>query len=84
MAKSSAKKKPEPVNAYVPTKIHCDRDAKNRLIKLARHTVKTTCTDRVVFCHEGRLFIKATCDTRGQAGAYADRLKPLIRVLESL
>lgn len=83
MAKKQPKPKPEPVSSFAPTKIPCDRDAKNRLLKVARH-IKTTCTDRVVFCHEGRLYVKATCDTKGQAMAYADRLKPLTRVLEAL
>lgn len=83
MAKKQAKPKPEPVNAFAPTKIPCDRDRKNQVLKVARF-IKTTCTDRVVFCHEGRLYVKATCDTKGAAMSYADRLKPLTRALEIL
>jgi hypothetical protein len=77
------KEKPPPSSAFVPTKIGCLRDRKNQLLKVAR-LPKTTCTDRVVFCHDGRLYIKATCDTKGQAMAYADRIKPMVRILEAI
>jgi hypothetical protein len=77
------KGKDDPTSAFVPTKINCLKDKKNQLLKAARFP-KTTCIDRVVFCHSGKLFIKATCDTKGQAMAYADRVKPLIRILEAV
>lgn len=77
-------KEKESHTAFIPTKVHCGgRDAKNRLLKAARFP-KTTCIDRVVFCHDGKLFIKATCDTKGQAMSYADRVKPLVKVLEKV
>lgn len=76
-------KEKETHSAFIPTKVHCGRDAKNTLLRAARST-KTTCMDRVVFCHEGKLFIKATCDTKGQAMAYADRVKTITRVLEKV
>jgi hypothetical protein len=81
--KEAPKPKPAPSTAYVPTKIACLKDKKNQLLKVARFP-KTTCTDRVVFCHEGKLFIKATCDTKGQAMSYADRVKPLARIIEAV
>jgi hypothetical protein len=70
-------------SAFIPTKIPCTREKKNQLLKAARHP-KTSCIDRVAFCHGGRLYIKATCDTKGQAMAYADRMKPLVRILEAV
>jgi hypothetical protein len=77
------KGKDVPASAFVPTKISCLREKKNQLLKAARFP-KTTCIDRVVFCHDGRLFIKATCDSKGQAMSYADRVKPLVKVLEKV
>lgn len=82
-SRSRLKGKEAPSSAFVPTKITCLREKKNQLLKAARHP-KTTCTDRIVFCHDGKLFIKATCDTKGQAMAYADRVKPLVKVLEKV
>jgi len=83
MSKPNGRTKGDSSAAFIPTKIDCGREIKNKLIKVAR-MVKTTCTDRVVFCHEGKLFIKATCDTKGQAMAYADRVKPYVKILKSV
>lgn len=80
---AASKPKPDPTSAFVPTKIACLKDKKNQLLKVARFP-KTTCMDRVVFCHDGKLFIKATCDTKGQAMAYADRVKPLVKIIEAV
>lgn len=82
MAKPAAKPK-DVHNAFIPTKIPCSREKKESLLKVARFP-KTTCIDRVIFCHEGRMFIKASCDTKGAAMSYADRVKPLVKVVEKV
>jgi len=83
VAKRVSKKPTEVHAAFIPTKVSCQREKKDQLLKVARFP-KTTCIDRVVFCHEGKMFIKATCDTKGAAMSYADRVKPLVRVIEKV
>lgn len=83
MAKHASKKDKELHTAFIPTKVPCERGKKDQLLKAARFP-KTTCIDRTTFCHEGKLYIKATCDTKGAAMSYADRVKPLITVLQKV
>ena len=83
MSKHAPKKKTELHTAFIPTKVSCLREKKDQLLKAARYP-KTTCIDRTTFCHEGKLYIKATCDTKGAAMSYADRVKPLITVLQKV
>lgn len=68
----------------VKTKLPCTEALKKTLQSVARGAVGTKCTDRVVVCPEGRLLITASCDTEGQAQAYQTRLRPYVKVLESV